>query len=124
MSSLNLYKSTQLQSMVERLSDTGQSSIFPYVASPVVYCPPSPVDVAEKAADTGGKTLDKRASMVQRRGYTSDDDLDDLDSPLASIIERTPPVTPSSNGSLGAIGLEEGSQGNARFKLLREVWCE
>lgn len=110
--------------MVERLSDRGQSSIFPYVASPVVYCPPPPVDVAEKAADTGGKPLDKRASMVQRRGYTSDDDLDDLDSPLASIIERTPPVTPSSNGSLGAIGLEEGSQGNARFKLLREVWCE
>jgi hypothetical protein len=109
--------------MMERLSDKGQSSIFPFVASPVVYYPPSPADIAEKAADMGGKSLDKRASMVQRRGYTSDDDLDDLDSPLASIIERTPPVTPSSNGGMG-IGLEEGFQGNARFKLLREVWCE
>ncbi|KAJ4817727.1 nucleolar-like protein [Rhynchospora pubera] len=112
------------ESMVERFADRGLSSIFPYAASPVIYYPPSPADVAEKAADIGGKSLDKRVSMVQRRGYTSDDDLDDLDSPLSSIIERTPPVTPSSNGGLGGIGLEEGSQGNSRFKLLREVWCE
>ncbi|XP_020082623.1 uncharacterized protein LOC109706234 [Ananas comosus] len=110
------------ESMLERLSDKDQISSFPRSAAPITYQPPSPSDVAEKVADAGGKAeLDRRASMVQRRGYTSDDDLDDLDSPLTSIIDKTPPVSPSF-GNMADATQKERSQANARYKLLREVW--
>ncbi|XP_073010915.1 uncharacterized protein [Typha latifolia] len=110
------------ESLLEHLSDKEVISSFPCAAAPVMYSPPSPADVAEKVADTGGRAeLDRRASMVQRRGYTSDDDLDDLDSPLTSIIDRTPPVYPSVRAEDAS--QREKPQANARFKLLREVWC-
>ncbi|XP_072996989.1 uncharacterized protein [Typha latifolia] len=109
--------------LMEHLSDKGLTSSFPCVAAPVVYSSPAPSDVGEKVADVEGKIgLDRRASMIQRRGYTSDDDLDDLDSPLTSIIDKTPPVSPS-NGAADATQ-KEYSQATARYKLLCEVWSE
>lgn len=108
-----------MQSMLERLSDKDQISSFPRSAAPITYQPPSPPDVAEKVADAGGKAeLDRRASMVR---YTIDDDLDDLDSPLTSTIDKTPPVSPSF-GNMADATQKERSQANARYKLLREVW--
>uniref|UniRef100_A0A804MKF6 Uncharacterized protein n=1 Tax=Zea mays TaxID=4577 RepID=A0A804MKF6_MAIZE len=77
---------------------------------------------AERAADIGGGAkLDRKASMVQRRGYTSDDDLDDLDSPLASLIDRSTP--PSSSNGFAHFSARRGvSMENTRYTLLREVW--
>lgn len=109
-----------LQSLLEhRLSEKDPISSFPCTAAPVVYSPPSPADVAEKVGDASGKAeLDRKASMVQRKGYTSDEDLDDLDSPLRSVIDKTPPVSPVlRDGSQ-----KETKQANARYNLLREVW--
>ncbi|RRT48389.1 hypothetical protein B296_00021898, partial [Ensete ventricosum] len=79
------------------LSDKELIDCFPCAAAPVSYSPPLPAEVAEKVGDVGRQAaeLDRRASMVQRKGYTSDQDLDDLDAPLASIMDRTPPVSPS-----------------------------
>jgi hypothetical protein len=77
---------------------------------------------AERAADIGGGAkLDRKASMVQRRGYTSDDDLDDLDSPLASLIDRSTPPSPS-NGFAHFSARRGVSMENTRYTLLREVW--
>jgi hypothetical protein len=95
----------------------------------VVYRPPSLEDVAEKVADTGRgdpELLDRRGSMVQRRGYTSDDDdLDDLDSPLASLYDRSAPPSPCSDGAAHFSTRRQGaSMANARYELLREVWSE
>lgn len=108
------------ESLLERrLSDKDWIGSFPCAAAPVVYSPPSPADVAVKVGDAGGKAeLDRRASMVQRKGYTSDEDLDDLDFPLTSIMDRTPPVSPI----LGDGTQKESKQANARYKLLKEVW--
>ncbi|XP_073117775.1 uncharacterized protein [Elaeis guineensis] len=105
------------ESLLERqLSDEDLISSFPCTAAPVVYSPPSPADAAE-VGDAGGKAkLDQRASMVQ--GYTSDEDLDDLDSPLTSIMDKTPPVSPI----LRDVNQKESKHANARYKLLREVW--
>ncbi|EHA8591965.1 hypothetical protein COCNU_contig69136655G000010 [Cocos nucifera] len=109
-----------LQSLLERrLSDKDLISSFPCTAAPVVYSPPSPVDVAEKVGDVSGKAeLDRKASMVRRKGYTSDEDLDDLDSPLASIIDKTPPVSPILRDGTQ----QESKQANARYKLLKAAW--
>ncbi|RCV12223.1 hypothetical protein SETIT_2G252500v2 [Setaria italica] len=119
------------EGMMERFMEKEVISTFPVTAAPVVYCPPSLEDVAEKVADTGcgNPELDRRSSMAQRRGYTSDDDLDDLDSPLASLYDRSAPPSPCSNGAAhfsarqGA-GAGAASMANARYELLREVWSE
>ncbi|KAF0928046.1 hypothetical protein E2562_037377 [Oryza meyeriana var. granulata] len=112
------------ESLLERFTEKDVITAFPCVAAPVVYCPPSPEDVAEKVADAGGNAEpDLRASMVQRRGYTSDDDLDDLDNPLASLYDRSAPPSPC-NGLSHSTTRQGGSMANARYELLREVWSE
>lgn len=97
---------------------------FPYVASPVVYMPPSTANVAEKVAEAGGKShLARNVSSVQRRGYTSDEELDELDCPLTSIIDKLP-SSPSLTHTGKGNHKEQGghSTTNARYQLLREVW--
>ncbi|KAL6661689.1 hypothetical protein ACP70R_001073 [Stipagrostis hirtigluma subsp. patula] len=109
------------ESLLERC--TGKTT-FPCIATPIVYRAPSTLDAAEEVADIGGGAkLDRKASMVQRRGCTSDDDLDDLDSPLASLIDRSAPPSPS-NGIAHFSAQRGASMENARYTLLREVWME
>uniref|UniRef100_A0A1J3K547 Dilute domain-containing protein n=1 Tax=Noccaea caerulescens TaxID=107243 RepID=A0A1J3K547_NOCCA len=84
---------------------------FPYAASSVSYMPPSTMDVAEKVGEAAqGKLSRNNVSMIQRKGYTSDEELEELDSPLTSIVDK----------SSDFIGSETTS--NARYKLLREMW--
>ncbi|CAL9236589.1 unnamed protein product [Arabidopsis halleri] len=81
---------------------------FPYAASSVSYVPPSTMDIAEKVAEAAGK-LSRNVSMIQRKGYTSDEELEELDSPLTSIVDKASDFTGSATS-------------NARYKLLRQVW--
>uniref|UniRef100_A0ACD5Y2R4 Uncharacterized protein n=1 Tax=Avena sativa TaxID=4498 RepID=A0ACD5Y2R4_AVESA len=112
------------ESLLERGSGKDAVSTFPCIAAPIAYHAPSPMDVAEKVSVTGGSTkLDRKASMVQRRGYTSDDDLDDLDCPLASLFDKSAPPSPS-NGVAHFSAQRGPSMENARYSLLREVWSE
>lgn len=110
------------ESIVERRLSGDSSSSFPYTASPVVYVPPSPADVAEKVAEAGGKSqLERNVSKVQKKGYTSDEELEELDSPLMSIIDKSVSSPPAiiANGN----GKHVGQNGaNVRYELLREVW--
>ncbi|CAN6204844.1 unnamed protein product [Urochloa humidicola] len=114
------------EGLMERFTEKDAISTFPVTAAPVVYCPPPLEDVAEKVADTGcgNPELDRRGSMVQRRGYTSDDDLDDLDSPLASLYDKSAPPSPCSNSSAHFSARQGASMANVRYELLREVWSE
>ncbi|RZR74799.1 hypothetical protein BHM03_00043803 [Ensete ventricosum] len=105
-----------------RVSDKEVTGGIPCAAAaPVVYLPPSADDVAEKVGDVGGKAeLERRGSMVQRKGYTSDEDVDVLDTPLAHIMDKTPaPLSPSP----AAEPHEESSTSNSRYNLLREEVC-
>uniref|UniRef100_A0ACD5YGQ6 Uncharacterized protein n=2 Tax=Avena sativa TaxID=4498 RepID=A0ACD5YGQ6_AVESA len=112
------------ESLQERSAEKHLISTFPCTAAPVVYRAPSLKDVAEKVADTNGNAeVDRRASMVQRRGYTSDDDLDDLGSPLMSLYDRSSPPSPC-DGVAYFSTRREGGTGNVRYELLREVWSE
>ncbi|CAH2058385.1 unnamed protein product [Thlaspi arvense] len=81
---------------------------FPYAASSVSYMPPSTMDVAVKVAEADGK-LSRNVSMIQRKGYTSDEELEELDSPLTSIVDKSSDFTGSATS-------------NARYRLLRELW--
>ena len=81
---------------------------FPYAASSVSYTPPSTMNVGEKVAELAGK-MSRNVSMIQSRGYTSDEELEELDSPLTSIVDKSSDVTYSFTS-------------NERYKLLRQVW--
>ncbi|KAJ9695730.1 hypothetical protein PVL29_010952 [Vitis rotundifolia] len=112
------------ESIVERRLSGDSASSFPYPATPLLYAPPSSADVAEKVAEAGGKSqLARNASMVQKKGYTSDEELEELDSPLTSIIEKMPPSPSVVRNGNGKHSEETGHNGlNARYELLREVW--
>lgn len=101
---------------------------FPYTATPVTYYPPSSLDVAEKVAEAGvGSHLSRNVSAVQRKGYTSDEELEDLESPLMSIMDNmySSPTTISNGNRNGKLREHPGySSMNARYELLREVWSE
>lgn len=107
---------------------SGESSGFPFTAAPVVYVPPATADVAEKVAEVAGKSeLARNASVVQRKGYTSDEELEELDSPLTSIIDKMiPSPTVVANGNGNGNGTHSGQTAcngvNIRYDLLREVW--
>lgn len=108
-----------MQCIIERRLSGETAGSFPYAAAPVAYKPPSSADVAEKVAEAGGKShLARNASVIQRKGYTSDEELEELDSPLTSIIDKLPPSPSVSveNGNRERIGV------NTRYELLREVW--
>ncbi|XP_052176487.1 uncharacterized protein LOC127790827 [Diospyros lotus] len=110
--------------IIERRLSGETASSFPYPAAPVIYTPPSPANVAEKVAEAGGNSqLARNASVIQRKGYTSDDELEELESPLACIIDKMP-SSPSGIANGNGKGKEEqmNSIGIARYELLREVW--
>ncbi|KAL9232786.1 hypothetical protein vseg_007855 [Gypsophila vaccaria] len=108
------------ESSVERRSSGGS---FPCSASKVQYYPPSARDVSEKVGEAKEKPrLDKNVSMVQKKGYTSDEGLEGLDSSLASLIE---PLSPSTVvRGIPSLKTKEPTAygGNARYELLSEVW--
>ncbi|KAF8087455.1 hypothetical protein N665_0585s0033 [Sinapis alba] len=81
---------------------------FPYAASSVSYIPPSTMNVGEEVAELAEK-MSRNVSMIQRRGYTSDEELEELNSPLTSIVDKSSDVTDSPTT-------------NERYKLLRQVW--
>lgn len=113
-----------MQCIKERRISGETASSFPYNASPVVYTPPSPANVAEKLAEAGGKPqLARNLSAIQKKGYTSDEELEKLDSPLTSVLDESP-TSPSvvSNGNGKHKDQTEKNGGNTRYDLLREVW--
>ncbi|PKA47300.1 hypothetical protein AXF42_Ash017245 [Apostasia shenzhenica] len=102
------------ESVNERsLLDEEKINTFPCSASPVTYSPPSSIHLAEKV---GSSSLERNASTVMRRGYTSDEDLDGLDDPFTSVIEAASPGVRRVK--------QQNSESNRRYLLLREVWRE
>ncbi|XP_008240833.1 PREDICTED: uncharacterized protein LOC103339339 isoform X1 [Prunus mume] len=111
------------ESIVDRRLSGESARSFPYTAAPVMYRPPSSADVAEKVSEAGGRSqLERNVSAVQRKGYTSDEELEELDSPLTSIIDKlpsSPTIVANGNGKHEHTG---HACMNARYELLREVW--
>ncbi|KAE8718474.1 UPF0481 protein [Hibiscus syriacus] len=96
---------------------------FPYAASPPAYLPPSASSVASIIGEVGSQSqLRRSGSSVLRKSYTSDDELDELNSPLASIFIdgfRSSSVQSKPNW------ISKGNYQNAiRYELLRDVWMK
>ncbi|KAJ0229684.1 hypothetical protein HA466_0314850 [Hirschfeldia incana] len=111
----------------ESISDQKLSGVtFPYAASPVTYIPPSSTNVAEKISVVGGdiSRMSRNASVIQRKGYTSDEELDELNSPLTFVIDKV--SVSLSSGHNGKVTQQDEKVcevvANVRYELLKEVW--
>ncbi|KAF8399918.1 hypothetical protein HHK36_015788 [Tetracentron sinense] len=94
---------------------------FPCIAAPTIYSPPSVASLAGIIGEVGSQSqLRRNGSSLLRKSYTSDNEIDELDTPLTSIIidsfqaspTTIPNWTPKGNGGRNAV----------RYQLLREVW--
>nr|CAD1819982.1 unnamed protein product [Ananas comosus var. bracteatus] len=85
----------------------------PCGASPINYSAPSITSVESIVGELRIPPL-KNGSSVVRKSYTSDDELDELDAPLASMIDMPKASTIKSKWKSGLQAL--------RYQLLRQVW--
>ncbi|CAK7328283.1 unnamed protein product [Dovyalis caffra] len=103
--------------------EAGEESvtIVPCVAAPPIYLPPSAASIAKIVGEFGSKTkLRKSGSSIVRKSYTSDDELDELHSPLASILLDGARSSPAPTKPIWKS--KKGFDNTIRYELLREIW--
>lgn len=91
---------------------------FPCIAPPSTYKPPAAHSLSAIISIGGSQSL-TRSSSVLKKSYTSDDELDELDSPLTSILADSSRISSSSDGFQS---VPKGGRSIVRYQLLREVW--
>lgn len=100
--------------------DEEDSVNFPCSAAPIVYRPPSPASIAGMLGDAGNHyRLIRKGSLVLTKSYTSDEELDELASPLSSIFDS---FQGSSSTEIIWASRGNGCQNATRYQLLRDVW--
>ncbi|GLT86625.1 hypothetical protein SLE2022_047530 [Rubroshorea leprosula] len=114
---------TVFKALDEDQSEPEEGSItsFPCTATPTVYSPPSAASLAGIIGEIGNQTLQRSKSSVLKKSYTSDDELDELDSPLTLFMtenSRASPTTKAPNWMPNGMG----GRKVVRYQLLREVW--
>ncbi|XP_039682774.1 uncharacterized protein [Medicago truncatula] len=95
---------------------------FPCNAAPIVYSPLPVTSVTSILGEIGSKSqLRRNKSSVVRKSYSSDDELNDLESPLSLIFfgnSSSSRVSTKSNMKTREIP----SESPVRYDLLRDVW--
>ncbi|XP_058736698.1 uncharacterized protein LOC131609075 [Vicia villosa] len=97
---------------------------FPCIAAPIVYSPPQAITIANIVGEIGHESqisqLRRSKSSVVRKSHTSDDELDELKSPLSSILfsNSSSPVSTKPNLKWK----ESHNESSIRYELLRNVW--
>ncbi|KAK6930852.1 NT-type C2 domain [Dillenia turbinata] len=111
----------------EESDETAVESLtsFPCAATPMVYSPPLASSLVSIIGEVGSQPLSRSGSSVLRKSYTSDDELEDLDSPVTLLIAdnfRQSPTSAKSN----LMPEVKGGRNIVRYQLLRQVWkdCE
>lgn len=94
-------------------------SNFPCTAAPPAYAPPSPISVADIIGEVGNKSqLSRCGSSMLRKSNTSDDELEEIKSPLALIFTDTR----ASQIKIKPGRVSKGDDNAVRYELLRNVW--
>ncbi|KAK4413238.1 hypothetical protein Salat_2736400 [Sesamum alatum] len=106
----------------EEVSDSSGDVItsFPCRASSTKYSPP-PAALLTCVGEVGRQVLKSNRLSTLNKSYTSDDELDELDSPLISIIPDSY-QTSSALSKLSMMPKEKGGRNVLRYQLLREIW--
>ncbi|WJX29771.1 hypothetical protein P8452_18376 [Trifolium repens] len=108
-----------LESDIEDEKEFGNN--FPCNAATIVYSPPPVTCVASIIEEIGSKSqLRRNKSSVVRKSYTSDDELNELKSPLSSIFFGDSSY--SAVRKLNSKSRDIRSESPVRYDLLRDVW--
>ena len=91
------------------------------MATRTVYSPPSAASLTSIIGEVGTQALQRSRSSVIRKSYTSDDELDELDSPITSIIIDNPRDSPTSKAP-NWMRMGKGGRKVVRYQLLQEIW--
>ncbi|XP_051122217.1 uncharacterized protein LOC127245404 [Andrographis paniculata] len=93
---------------------------LPCVASPAKYSPP-PAALLSCVGEVGSQVLKSSRLSTLNKSHASDDELDELESPLTSII----PDSHQRSSALARLSLmpkEKGGGSLFRYQLLKETW--
>ncbi|KAG8365923.1 hypothetical protein BUALT_Bualt17G0022500 [Buddleja alternifolia] len=93
---------------------------FPCTVSPTKYTPP-PAALLRSVGDVRSEGLKSSRLSTLKKSYTSDDELDELDSTLTSII----PDSYQNYSALAKLSLmpkKKGGRNVVRYELLRGIW--
>lgn len=93
---------------------------FPCAATATKYSPP-PAALLTCVGEVGRQVLKSSRLSTLRKSYSSDEELDELDSPLTTII----PDSYQNNCALARLSLmpkEKGGRNVIRYHLLRKIW--
>ncbi|GLT38405.1 hypothetical protein SLA2020_126610 [Shorea laevis] len=114
---------TVFKALDEDQSEPEEGSItsFPCTATPTVYSPPSAASLAGIIGEIGNQTLQRSKSSVLKKSYTSDDELDELDSPLTLFMTENSRASPTTKAPNWMPNRMQGRK-VVRYQLLREVW--
>ncbi|CAI8603120.1 unnamed protein product [Vicia faba] len=97
----------------EDLSDEeGTITSFPCMAGSTFYAPPPASSVVSILREVGTPSL-RKGSFVLKKLYTSDDELDELDSPLSAL---------GMDDSKKMFAVVKEGRKVVRYELLKEVW--
>ncbi|KOM35564.1 hypothetical protein LR48_Vigan02g171400 [Vigna angularis] len=91
--------------------DVGAITSLPCSAGPTFYAPLPASSILGMLQEAGTKTSLRRGSFALKKLYTSDDELDELDSPLSALGMDEP-----------STALIKGGRKVVRYELLREAW--
>ncbi|XP_010481889.1 PREDICTED: uncharacterized protein LOC104760629 [Camelina sativa] len=108
-----------LNSEVSTEEDNGCIIIFPCAASPTVYLMPSVDSIKRFIGELNNPSLSESGSSVFKKQYTSEDELDDLDTSINSILSA-----PGTTNSSEWMPKGYGRRKTVRYQLLREIWKE
>ncbi|KAE9619159.1 hypothetical protein Lal_00047068 [Lupinus albus] len=97
--------------------DEGSITSFPCTADSTFYAPPQASLVVTMPQEVGTRNSLRSGSFVQKKLYTSDDELDELDSPLSALG-----MDDSSASSKKKFSVAKGGFKVVRYELLRQVW--
>ncbi|KAF5790819.1 putative NT-type C2 domain-containing protein [Helianthus annuus] len=95
---------------------------LPCAAASVVYHPPPASSIRHILGEGVSRTQLTRSGSIMRKSNTSDDELDELSSPLTAIIDNSRGSRATSKTIWRS--KDTGSQSNLRYKLLKEVWVD
>ncbi|CAK8533137.1 unnamed protein product [Lathyrus sativus] len=96
---------------------------FTCSAAPISYSPPNVTSIASILGEIGSKSqLRRNKSSVVRKSYTSDDELNELKSPLSSILFNDSSSLSEVLTKSNLKSKEICSESPVRYDLLRDVW--
>ncbi|KAG5082865.1 hypothetical protein JHK84_052903 [Glycine max] len=104
------------------LEDENESiNNFPCNAAPIAYSPPSSTTITSITGEIGSESQLRRSkSSVVRKSYTSEDELDEINYPLSSILNSgsSSPASSKPNWKWK----DSRDESAVRYELLRDVW--